>query len=68
MEERIQPQDLEAEQSVLGAMMISKDAIALAAGKLKPDHFYRQAHAHVYRAILSLYQKNEPIDLITVSD
>ncbi len=65
--ERIPPQDLEAEQSVLGAMMISKTAIALVAGKLRPEYFYREAHGHIFRAILSLYQKNEPVDLVTVS-
>lgn len=67
MQDRIQPQDLEAERSILGAMMISKDAIALAAGRVKPDHFYRQAHSDIFKAILTLYQRNEPVDLITVS-
>jgi replicative DNA helicase len=68
MDEKIQPQNLESEQSVLGAMMMSKDAVALVAGKIRPDHFYKNAHAHIYRAILALSKKNEPIDLITVSD
>lgn len=67
MEERIPPQDLEAEQSVLGAMMLSKDIIILIAGKLKPDYFYRNAHSEIFQAIIALYQKNEPVDLVTVS-
>lgn len=67
MNEKIPPQNLEAEQSVLGAMMISKTAIALVAGKLRQEYFYREAHAHIFKAILSLYQKSEPVDLVTVS-
>lgn len=68
MQERIPPQNLEAEQSTLGAMMMSKDAIALVVSKLKPDHFYSPAHEHIYRAITDLYQKNQPIDLVTVAE
>lgn len=67
MQERIPPQDLDAEQSVLGAMMISKEAIALGMGKVKPDYFYREAHTHIFNAIFSLYRSNEPVDLVTVS-
>lgn len=67
MEERIPPHDLDAEQSVLGSMMISRDAVTLAASKLKPEYFYRDAHTAIYNAILKLYHKNEPIDLVTVS-
>jgi len=68
MQEKIQPQNIEAEQSVLGSMMMSKDAISLIAGKLRPDHFYKPAHVHIYKAIINLYKDNEPIDLITVSN
>ncbi|MFC1752420.1 replicative DNA helicase [Thermoproteota archaeon] len=67
MEERIPPQDLEAEQSVLGALMLSKDAISNVAGRIKSDFFYRESHAYIYEAVLSLYRKNEPVDLVTVS-
>ena len=67
MEDKIPPQDLDAEQSVLGSMMMSKDAIALAIHKMHPDYFYRQAHVHVFKSIVSLYSKNEPVDLVTVS-
>ncbi len=65
--ERIPPQDFDAEQSVLGAMMISKLAISQVVGKLTPEYFYREAHALIFQAILSLYQRNEPVDLVTVS-
>ena len=68
MSEKIQPQDLESEQSVLGAMMMSKDAIALSIGKLKPHHFYRPAHGSIFDSMVELYKRNEPVDLVTVSD
>ena len=56
-EEKIQPQDLDSERSVLGAMMLSKDAVALVLGKLRSYHLYRPAHIHIFNAILSLYKK-----------
>jgi replicative DNA helicase len=68
MSEKIQPQDLEAEQSILGAMMLSKEAVAIVAGQLRPECFYKDAHGHIFSAIIALYKHNEPIDLITVSD
>ncbi|SCK14501.1 replicative DNA helicase [Streptomyces sp. WMMB 322] len=65
--ERVPPQDLEAEQSVLGGMMLSKDAIADVVEVLKGHDFYRPAHETVYEAILDLYAKGEPADPITVT-
>jgi len=67
MEDRIPPHDLDAEQSVLGSLMLSKEAIAFVAGKIKPDYFYKPGHTHIFKAIIELYQKNEPIDIVTVS-
>ncbi len=67
MQDKIPPQDLDAEQAVLGAMMISKDATAIVVGKLRTDHFYRPAHVHIFQALLDLYRKNEPVDLVTVA-
>ena len=49
-------------------MMISKDATALVIGKIEPHHFYKQAHTHIFEAILALYQDSKPVDLITVSN
>ena len=66
-EEKIQPQDLISEQSVLGSVMMSKDALAIVAGKLKSFHFYKQAHGRIFEAILRLTAKNEPVDLVTVA-
>ncbi|MEV6108499.1 replicative DNA helicase [Streptomyces sp. NPDC051940] len=65
--ERVPPQDLDAEQSVLGGMMLSKDAIADVVEVLKGHDFYRPAHETIYTAILDLYAKGEPADPITVA-
>ncbi|HWM40278.1 MAG TPA: DnaB-like helicase N-terminal domain-containing protein, partial [Streptomyces sp.] len=65
--ERVPPQDLEAEQSVLGGMLLSKDAIADVVEVLKGQDFYRPAHELVYQAVLDLYAKGEPADPITVT-
>lgn len=64
---RIPPQNLEAEQSVLGAMMMSKDAIADVVEALLPEDFYRPAHTTIYNAILDLYTRGEPADAVTVA-
>ncbi len=61
------PQDMAAEQSVLGGMLLSKDAIADVLEKLRPGDFYRPAHQNVYDAILDLYGRGEPADAVTVS-
>ena len=66
--ERIPPQNIEAEQAVLGAMLLSKDAIAHAAEKLKPEDFYRDAHRRVFEAILELFRRDEAADLVTVTE
>lgn len=68
MESKIPPQNIESEQSVLGAMLIDKDAIVKVAGFLYPEHFYKAAHSEIYRAILSLYEKRQPADLVTLTD
>jgi len=65
--DRTPPQDIPAEQSVLGAMMLSKDAIADVVEVIKPGDFYRPAHQLVYDAILDLYARGEPADAVTVS-
>lgn len=62
------PQDTAAEQSVLGGMLLSKDAIADVLEKIKPDDFYKPAHQAVYDAILELYGRGEPADAVTVAN
>ncbi|MGH3726212.1 MAG: replicative DNA helicase [Mycobacterium sp.] len=61
------PQDLAAEQSVLGGMLLSKDAIADVLEKLRPHDFYRPNHQSVYEAVLDLYGRGEPADAVTVA-
>lgn len=68
MEERVPPQNIEAEQSVLGAMLIDKEAIAKATEILSSDDFYREAHRVIFNAMLELYNKNEAVDMVTVTD
>ncbi|AQA03091.1 replicative DNA helicase [Mycobacterium sp. MS1601] len=61
------PQDMAAEQSVLGGMLLSKDAIADVLERLRPNDFYRPAHQNVYDAIIDLYGRGEPADPVTVA-
>ena len=64
--ERITPQSLEAEQSTLGAMMMERDAIARAVESLSGDDFYRELHKKIFMVMVTLFDKGEPVDLITV--
>ncbi len=65
---KIPPHDLEAEQAVLGSMLTDKDAVISAIEKLKVDSFYRDDNKIIYESILNLYNRAEPIDIITVKD
>ncbi len=65
--ERTPPQDLAAEQCVLGGMLLSKDAIADVVEVLRPQDFYQPAHQTVYDVVLDLYGRGEPADPVTVS-
>ena len=64
--ERTPPQDLEAEQSVLGGMLLSKDAIADVVEVLRGGDFYKPAHQTIFEAVLDLYGRGEPADAVTV--
>ena len=63
---KIPPHDIEAEQAVLGSMLTDKDAVIAAIEKIKPEDFYREDNKTIYSAIVNLYSKAEPIDIITV--
>ena len=65
---KLPPQSLEAEQSVLGALMINQEAIAKVADSLHEEDFYRQDHAAIYRAMITLFEKRMPIDVVTLTD
>ncbi|HET8998278.1 MAG TPA: replicative DNA helicase [bacterium] len=66
--ERVPPQNLEAEQSVLGSMLLDRDAIARVVEALRPEDFYRDLHRTIFTAMLELFERGEPVDLITVTN
>lgn len=65
---KIPPQSIEAETGVLGSILIDKDAIVKVAEDLFAEHFYQERHAEIYRAILALYEKRIPADLVTLTE
>ena len=65
---KVPPHDLEAEQAVLGSMLTDKDAVMSAVESLQVDSFYRDDNKSIYEAILNLYSRSEPIDIITLKE
>lgn len=65
---RIPPHSEEAEASVLGSLMIDKDAVVTVAEFLRPEHFYKEANGLIYKAILDLHEDRQPIDLVTLKE
>lgn len=65
---KVPPQSIESEQSVLGGIFLDNEAINKVAEILRPEDFYREAHQKIYEVMLDLYERNEPIDLLTVAD
>ena len=63
---KVPPHDVEAEQAIVGSMLTDRDAVISAIEVLKPDDFYREDNKTIYEAILNLYNRSEPIDIITV--
>ena len=66
--DKLAPQAVEAEQSVLGSILIDPEAILKVAEFLRPADFYRQPHSDIYEAMLALHGQREPIDLVTLAD
>ena len=66
--ERLPPHNTDAEQSLLGSLLIDRDAIIRVASFVKPEDFYHHANGTIYRAVFDLYNKREPTDFITLSD
>ncbi|CAH0994973.1 Replicative DNA helicase [Emticicia aquatica] len=64
---KLPPQAIELEEAVLGALMIEKDALTAVVDILQPSSFYRESHQRIYNAILQLFGKSEPIDMLTVT-
>ena len=63
---RIPPHNIEAEQSVLGSMLLDREAVAVAADGLKPEDFYMDAHKEIFEAMVEIFDRGEPVDLVTV--
>lgn len=66
--ERLTPQNLEAEQSFLGSLLLDKDAIIKVADMLQPEDFYHDNHRRIYEAMIDLYRKSDPIDLLSLGN
>lgn len=66
--EKLPPQNIEAEEAVLGSILIDKEAITKIADFLKPEDFYRDKNRFVYESMLDLYGQNEPLDLVSISN
>ncbi|MEZ4497457.1 MAG: DnaB-like helicase N-terminal domain-containing protein [Thermomicrobiales bacterium] len=64
--EHLPPHNLEAEQSMLGSLMIDRDAVIRVASSVKPDDFYSAANGDIYAAIVDLYNRREPTDIVTL--
>jgi replicative DNA helicase len=65
---KLPPQAIELEEAVLGAIMLEKNALAVVIDIIKPTYFYKDAHQHVYTSMLNLFEKSEPIDILTVTN
>jgi replicative DNA helicase len=65
---KVPPNNIEAEQSVIGSMLLDKNAISTASEILTGDDFYKEAHRQIFNAAVELYNRNEPVDLVTIVD
>ncbi len=68
MESRTPPQNLEAEQSVLGSILLDNEVYAAIEGVLTANHFYKESHRKIFRAFERLFRRNEPMDLVTLTE
>lgn len=66
--EKVPPHSIEAEQSVLGSLILDRDLLPDITAVLKSEDFYLEQHKEIFEAILDLYEQNKPVDLITVSE
>ncbi len=65
---KVQPQALQLEEVVLGALMLDREALPIVMDILKPESFYLEAHQHIYRSIIKLFERSHPVDLLTVTE
>ena len=64
---RVPPHSQDAEKSVLGSILLDRDAVVAVVEFLKPEHFYEDKHQQIFSAVVDLYQTREPVDIVTVS-
>jgi replicative DNA helicase len=65
---KLPPQAMDLEEAVLGALMLEKDALTMVIDILKPESFYKDAHQHIYKAVVELFDRSEPVDILTVTN
>lgn len=65
---KVQPQAIPLEEAVLGALMLDREALPLVMDILRPESFYLEAHQHIYRAIIRLFERSNPVDILTVTE
>jgi len=65
---KVPPHNIEAEQACLGVMLLSKEAVVEGVERLKAEDFYKESHRQIFKAIVALFDANEPVDIVTVSD
>ena len=68
VDENLIPQNVEAEEAVLGAILVNPETLAKVSDSLLPQSFYKPAHRHIYEAMLQLFNNNDNIDIVSVSD
>jgi replicative DNA helicase len=66
--DKLPPQSIESEQAVLGALLVNPDSLTTVLEIVRPEQFYKQAHKYIYQAVIDLFNNNEPIDVVTVSE
>src|SRR3989339_1563845 len=66
--DKIPPQNIEAEQSFLGSILLNKESLLKVADTVNPEDFYKDAHIKIYEAILELFENSDPIDLVSLSN
>lgn len=65
---KVQPQAIPLEEAVLGALMLDREALPMVMDALRPESFYLESHQHIYRAIIRLFERSNPVDLLTVTE
>ena len=68
VESRMPPQNLEAEQSVLGSVLLDNEVFSRIEGTLRADHFYKEGHRKIFRGMERLFRRGEPMDLVTLTE